>query len=83
MRNILPAIVVALLPAGMAAAEQPSTPKSDKSTTSARLLPLKGTTTRNSCAAYGPGFVKIDGTETCAKIGGAVSIGVGSSSAWR
>jgi hypothetical protein len=83
MRNILPAIVVALLPTGMAAAEQPSTPKSDKSTTSARLLPLKGTTKRNSCAAYGPGFVKIDGTETCAKIGGAVSIGVGSSSAWR
>ena len=32
-----------------------------------------------SCATYGPGFVKIAGTDTCAKVGGAVSVGAGSS----
>ena len=27
------------------------------------------------CAAYGPGFVKVVGSDTCAKLGGAVSLG--------
>jgi hypothetical protein len=42
-----------------------------------KLLPLKRAASGNSCAAYGPGFVKLEGTETCVKVGGAVSIGVG------
>jgi hypothetical protein len=83
MRNILLAIVMALLPTSMAAAEQSGIRKADKSRASARQLPPKDAASRNSCAVYGPGFAKIDGTETCVKIGGAVSIGVGSSSAWR
>jgi len=48
-----------------------------------RVLPLKAAGAGNSCAAYGPGFVRVDGTETCVKIGGAVSIGVGGSSGGR
>jgi hypothetical protein len=31
---------------------------------------------RNSCAAFGPGFVKVEGTDTCVKVGGAFSVGV-------
>jgi len=81
MRNILLAIVVAMLPA--AAAEPSSSQKPDKPLGSGRLLPLKGAGAGNSCAAYGPGFVKLDGTDTCVKIGGAVGIGVGSSSGSR
>jgi hypothetical protein len=81
MRNILLALVViAVLPASMAA-EQPRIQKPDKPTASGRLLPLKGADSSNSCAAYGPGFVKVDGT--CVKIGGAVSIEAGSSSGSR
>ncbi len=34
----------------------------------------------NACAEYGAGFVRIEGTNTCVKIGGAVSIGAGVSS---
>jgi hypothetical protein len=79
MRNTLLAIVVAALPASVAAAEQVSNQKSDKSLTSGKLLPVKGAGT-GGCGAYGPGFVKVDGTDTCVKIGGALSIGVGSSS---
>jgi Porin subfamily len=82
MRNTLLAIVVAVLAASSALAEQ-SPRKSDKSATSGRLLPVKGAHAGNSCAAYGPGFFKVEGTETCVKIGGAVSIGAGSSSGWR
>jgi len=83
MRNILLAIVVAVLPASVAAAEPSGSPKPNQSATSARQLPLKGIATGNSCAAYGPGFVKADGTDTCVKIGGAVSIGAGSSRVWH
>jgi hypothetical protein len=83
MRNILVAIaVIAMLPASMAA-ELSRGQKPDKPTNSGRLLPLKGARNRNSCAAYGPGFVKLDGTGTCVKIGGAISIEAGSSSGWR
>jgi len=81
MRNILLAIAVAMLPA--AAAEPSSSQKPDKPLASGRLLPPKGAGAGNSCAAYGPGFVKLDGTDTCVKIGGVVGIGAGSSSGSR
>jgi len=84
MRNTLLAIVAAaLLPASIALAEQSSHRKPDKPTGTGRLLPLRGAAAGNSCAAFGPGFVRVDGTETCVKIGGAVSVGVGGSSGVR
>jgi hypothetical protein len=76
MRNILAIILVALLPASTAAAEPSRAPK-DKTALPGKLVPAKRAV--NSCAAYGAGFVKVDGTDTCVKIGGAVSIGVGGS----
>lgn len=83
MRNLFLALVVAMLPVSVALAEQAKHPKPDKPALSGKSLPLKGAGAGNSCAAYGPGFVKVDGTETCVKIGGAVSIGVGGSSGLR
>jgi hypothetical protein len=83
MRNILLAIVVAVLPVWSAVAEQPGSQKPDKSATSGRLLPVKRAGAGNYCAEYGPGFVKVDGTETCVKVGGAVSIGAGISGGRR
>jgi hypothetical protein len=81
MRNILLATAVAMLPA--AAAEPSSSQKPNKPPASGTLIPLKGAGAGNSCVAYGPGFVKLDGTDTCVKIGGVVGIGVGSSSGSR
>jgi hypothetical protein len=84
MRNTLLAIVVAVLPAQAAlAGPSGSSQKPDESANSGRPLPVKRAGTSNSCAAYGPGFVKVEGTETCVKLGGAVSIGVSSSGGWR
>jgi hypothetical protein len=77
MRNILLAIVIAMLPASMVAAEPSGAQKLDKAAPPTRLLPVKGAGAGNPCAAYGPGFTKLDGTDTCVKIGGAVSIEVG------
>ena len=79
MRKALLIIAVAVLPASAAlATDQPGGQKLDLSTTSGKVLPMKGTTrTDSSCAGYGPGFVKVEGTGTCVKIGGAVIIEVG------
>jgi hypothetical protein len=78
MQKILLMIAVtALLPASSAAAEPLRLQKSDKSISAGRPLPLKGARTGDFCAAYGAGFVRVDGTQTCVKIGGAVSVGVG------
>jgi hypothetical protein len=83
MRNTLLAIVVAVLPASIALAEPSSSNHKPDKAAPGRLLPLKGAAASNSCAAYGPGFVKVDGTGTCVKIGGAVSIGAGAAGGWR
>jgi hypothetical protein len=76
MRNILVAILVMLFPASLAATEPLRVPK-DSTALPSKLAPAKRAV--NGCAAYGAGFAKVDGTDTCVKIGGAVSIGVGGS----
>jgi hypothetical protein len=83
MRNLLLALaIVTVLPASIAVGEQPRQ-KSVKPTASGKRLPIKGAGNSDSCAAYGAGFVKIEGTETCMKIGGAIGIGAGVSSGGR
>jgi hypothetical protein len=77
MRKFLFAIVAATLPALTALAEKPVFPKSEPAAKPGKLLPVRGATSGNSCAALGAGFVKVEGTDTCVKVGGAVSIGAG------
>ena len=81
MRSILLALAVAMLPA--AAAQPSGSQKPAKTLASGRVLPLKGAGAGNACAAYGRGFVKLDGSDTCVKIGGVVGIGVGHSGGSR
>ena len=83
MRESLLVIVAVVLPAMAAFAEQPRLQKSEKAAPSSKPLPLKRGTSANSCAEYGAGFVKIEGTNTCMKIGGAVSVGAGVSGGSR
>lgn len=78
MRSILVAIVVALLPGSMALA-QSGNPKTDPPVTPGKLLPVKQPRGGNSCAAYGPDYVKVEGTGMCVQISGSVSVGVGGS----
>jgi hypothetical protein len=74
MRKIL-VVIIAALPA-FALAEQPARPKSSgKAQASGKPLPLKRGARGNPCAEFGPGFAKVEGTDTCMQIGGAVSIG--------
>jgi hypothetical protein len=83
MRTILLATLVAMLPLASIATAQTGGQKPDKPSSSDKLLPLKGSHASDACAAYGPGFTKVDGSDTCVKVGGAVSIGVSSSSGAR
>jgi hypothetical protein len=82
MRKSLLVMLAVMLPS-FAAAEQPRFQKTDKAATTGKSLPLKRPGSANACAEYGAGFVKIEGTNTCMKIGGAVSIGAGVSSGSR
>jgi hypothetical protein len=77
MRKSLLVMFAIALASVAVAAEQPRLQKPDKAATSGKLLPLKRSNSANACAEYGAGFVKIDGTNTCMKIGGAVSVGAG------
>jgi hypothetical protein len=83
MRKSLLVLFAMALPSLAAFAEQPRPPKPDKAATSGKLLPLKRSNSANACAEYGAGFVRIEGTNTCMKIGGAVSVGAGVSGGSR
>jgi predicted dienelactone hydrolase len=76
MRPIFPVIVLALLSASSASAQQF---RDDKPGKSAKTLPLRPKSAPNPCAEYGPGFARVEGSSTCMKIGGSLSVGVGGS----
>ena len=76
MRTIFPVIVVALLSASAAPAQQF---RDDKPGKPAKTLPLRPAKAANPCAEYGAGFVRVEGSSTCVKIGGSLSVGVGGS----
>ena len=83
MRKSLLVMIAAVLLSGAAVAEQPRPQTSDKAAPSGKALPLKRPNSANACAEYGAGFVRVEGTSTCMKIGGAVSIGAGVSGGSR
>jgi hypothetical protein len=62
--------VLAVLPSLAVAAELPkkSTPP-----------PPRETTAANPCVAYGAGFVRVEGTTTCVKVGSTVRVETGRS----
>jgi hypothetical protein len=83
MRKSLLVMMAVVLASAAAAAEQPRPRKPEKAAPSGKLLPLKRSNSANACAEYGAGFVRVEGTGTCMKIGGAVSVGAGVSSGSR
>ncbi len=80
MRNILLVFVLAALSVSMAAADPLAPRRPARNATSTAIpgkpLPSKRSGDINACAAYGRGFVKVDGSDTCVKVGGAISVGV-------
>jgi hypothetical protein len=85
MRNILPFVIVAVVFAASVRAEQPGGGKLVIPSTSGKQLPLKGANSgaANSCAAYGTGFIKVEGSDSCVKISGSTRIDAVSSGGAR
>ncbi len=83
MRNLLLLVAIVMLPAAAVAANAPGRPKSN--VPHGKHQPLRGAASAvNSCAAFGAGFIKLEGSDTCMKIGGSIGVGVGvSSPGWR
>jgi len=69
-------VIAALVAISTAAAETPKRPKPQRAPESGKALPFRGTN-RDPCAAYGAGFVRVEGTGSCVKIGGSIDVGVG------
>jgi hypothetical protein len=80
MRKSVLVMMAVLLPS-VATAEPLRLQKPDKAAASAKPLPPKRSS--NACAEYGAGFIRIEGTNTCMKIGGAIGVGAGVSSGAR
>jgi hypothetical protein len=76
MRSCLLIVVVSLL-VSPAIAQSSSPPKIPKQAQSGKTLPMKRASSANSCAAYGAGFVKVEGSDTCVHIGGSISVETG------
>jgi Porin subfamily len=83
MRKSFLVIAALMLSAAGAPAQQGGIQKPERTTPPAKMLPAKPATSANSCAAYGTGFVKLEGSDTCVKVGGAVSVDVGTSRGGR
>jgi hypothetical protein len=77
MRMIVPLVIVAMLSASAAPAQQFRDGKPEKPAKSLPLRPAKAAA--NPCAEYGAGFVRIEGSSTCIKVGGSLSVGAGAS----
>ena len=77
MRTFVLAMLVAVLSGSAVLAASASRPRLDYATPPDRLPPAKHAA-GNPCAAYGPGFVKVEGTDTCVKVGGYFRVDVGS-----
>lgn len=52
-------------------------PDAPRKTPDSKTLNKPSSHGSNSCAAFGPGFVKLDGTDTCVRVGGSISVGAG------
>jgi hypothetical protein len=65
-------VALTLLPASASAQQA----REQKQGRPAASLPLRAKAI-NPCAEYGPGFVRVEGSSTCIKIGGNFGVGVG------
>ena len=75
MRTFFLVMLVAVLSGSAVLADPASHPRLDYATPPDRLPPAKSAA-RNPCAAFGTGFVKVEGTDSCIKVGGSFRVDV-------
>jgi hypothetical protein len=72
------AVAALMLPAAVSA-QGAKTPPRTTTITSPVATPKPAT----SCAEFGPGFVRLEGSGTCVRVGGSVSVGTATSRGLR
>jgi hypothetical protein len=75
MRTFFLAVIIAILSGSAAMAEPANRMRLDYATPLDRLPPTKSAG-GNPCAAFGPGFVKVAGSDTCVKVGGTFRVDI-------
>ncbi|WP_041798230.1 hypothetical protein [Rhodopseudomonas palustris] len=75
MRPLLIALVVAASPLAAAAQGLSQDRRPAKPLPAPTQTPTPARS--NPCAAFGPGFVQVEGSATCVKLGGGIGVGVG------
>ena len=80
MRTFFLTVIIAVLSGSTVLADPANRTKPDYATPLDRLPPAKSAAA-NLCAAFGPGFAKVAGTDTCVKVGGAFRVDVNGAAA--
>jgi len=75
MRTFSLTMIIVVLSGSALLADPASRTKRDYATPLDRLPPPKSAA-GNPCAAFGPGFVKVEGADTCVKVGGTFRVDV-------
>lgn len=75
MKNLFATAIIAALTTTATAQNLPSA----RDTKALPAKPLSSQGASNPCAAFGPGFVRIEGSSSCVKIGGSISVEGGAS----
>ena len=73
MRKLVLAVMLGIVPLQAMAAEPRAARKKVPSAVTAKPKAAKA----NPCAEYGAGFVPIEGSSTCIRIGGSIGVGAG------
>lgn len=83
IKGLMMAVALGAMPglaAAEAAARQPKVPAKLQTLPAQKAPSSAPRSASNPCAMYGAGFVRIEGTETCVRMGGSVGAGVGGAS---
>jgi hypothetical protein len=78
MRSVLVAMCGLILSATVAIAQPTSSMLTGPRDQPRKEAPATKSRAAKSCAEYGPGFIRIEGSDSCVRVGGAISVGVGS-----
>ncbi|WP_257164559.1 porin [Bradyrhizobium sp. SRS-191] len=79
-RSFLLGAIVWLAIATVASAGSPgSSLLEPKAAAPSKPVARPGAVTSNPCASYGANFVRVEGTDTCVKVGGALRLETGTS----
>jgi hypothetical protein len=78
IRRSLHGMLVVLTVSGVSArAETRGSPHSHRDIKAGHAAVKQTPTARKSCPEYGPDFIRLEGSSTCVRIGGGISIGGG------